>query len=83
MGFRVEGMYYEPGMAFAGIWEDGNDEYYELGGMNSTQVASDIPSQLDECFMISESMREWEEDNEEELTHWIRDGKEKLGLVAE
>ena len=83
MGFRVEGMYYEGGMAFAGIWEDGNDEYYELGGMNSTQVASDIPSQLDECFMISESMREWEEDNEEELTHWIRDGKEKLGLVAE
>jgi len=28
-GFNIRAMYYEPGMAFAGIWDNGNDDYYE------------------------------------------------------
>jgi hypothetical protein len=28
-------------------------------------------------------MREYEEENQEELTEWIKDGKEKLGLVSQ
>ena len=72
MGFSVRLYYYEPGMCFAGIYEDGHDAYYELSGMTSAQVAEDIPSELDEMFGISESMAEYEEENQEiELNHGI------------
>jgi hypothetical protein len=66
LGFEVRAYYYEPGMAFAGIWDNGNDDYYEYGGMNSQQVAEEFPEALDEMFCISESMAEWEEENAEE-----------------
>ena len=65
-GFSIRSMYYEPGMAFAGIWEDGDDDYYEYGGMNSTEIAEALPEVLDEAFGISESVAEWEAENEEE-----------------
>jgi hypothetical protein len=64
LGFSVRAYYCEPGMAYAGIWEDGIDDFYEYGGMNSEQVAEELPSALDEMFCISESMAEWEADNE-------------------
>jgi hypothetical protein len=66
MGFRIRAMYYEGGMCFAGIWEDGNDDYYEYSGMDSTEVANTLPVELDEAFCISEQMAEWEEENAEE-----------------
>jgi hypothetical protein len=59
-------MYFEPGMAFAGIFEDGADEYYEYGGMDSKQIAEELPAELDEAFGISESAAEWEAENAEE-----------------
>jgi hypothetical protein len=65
-GFEIEAMYYEPGMAFAGIWDNGNDDYYEYGGMNSDQIAEELPSELDEAFGISESAAEWEAEQAEE-----------------
>jgi hypothetical protein len=65
-GFRIRAMYYEPGMAFAGIWEDGADDYYELSGMSSGQVIDELPEELDEGFGISESMAEYEAENETE-----------------
>jgi hypothetical protein len=65
MGFRIRAMYYEGGMAFAGIWEDGEDDYYEYGGMNSDEIAKTLPPELDEAFGISESVAEWEAENEE------------------
>lgn len=87
MGFTVGAMYYEPGMAYCGIWEDGVDDYYDLSGMRSHDVEDTIPSDLDDAFSISESMREYEEENaeDEDLTEWLKDGKEandKLALVA-
>lgn len=66
MGFSIRAMYYEPGMAYAGIWEDGDDDFYEYGGMNSEQIAETLPEVLDEAFCISESVAEWEEENKEE-----------------
>jgi hypothetical protein len=66
LGFSVRAYYYEPGMAFAGIWEDGCDDFYEYGGMNSEQAAEELPSALDEMFGISESMAEWEAENAED-----------------
>jgi hypothetical protein len=65
MGFRIRAMYYEGGMAFAGIWEDGNDDYYEYGGMTADEIASELPPELDEAFGISEQVAEWEAENEE------------------
>ena len=63
LGFSVRAYYYESGMCFAGIWEDGNDDYYDLGGMDSEAVKEELPAVLDEMFCISESMAEWEEEN--------------------
>jgi hypothetical protein len=63
LGFSVRAYYYEGGMCFAGIWEDGNDDYYDLGGMDSEAVKEELPAVLDEMFCISESMAEWEEEN--------------------
>jgi hypothetical protein len=81
MGFGVEAMYYEGGMAYAGTWTDGCDEYVELGGMSADDIEQNY-ADLDECFGISECMREYEEP-EEELTQWMREGGEKLGLVTQ
>lgn len=67
LGFKVTLYYYESGMCFAGVWEDGIDDFYELGNMSAEEVANTIPSELDIRFCISESMAEWEEDNKEEL----------------
>ena len=64
LGFEVEAFYYEPGMQFVGKWEDGIDEYYELGGEDSTTVRASIGEELDDYFGISEGMVEWEEDQE-------------------
>ena len=66
MGFSIRAMYYEPGMAFAGIWEDGDDQFYEYGGLNSEQIREELPEVLDEAFGISESVEMWEEENKEE-----------------
>jgi len=76
-GYSVRAMYYEPGMAYAGVFEDGDDDYYELGEMRSQQVRDELPSDLDDAFGISEQMEEYERENEEELTQWIREGAEE------
>lgn len=66
LGFSIKAYYYEPGMAFAGIWEDGADDYYEYSGMNSEQIAEELPTALDEMFGISEAAAQWEAEQEEE-----------------
>jgi hypothetical protein len=66
LGFSVRAYYYEGGMCFAGIWEDFNDDYYDLSGLDSEAVKDQLPSALDEMFCISEYMAEWEAENAEE-----------------
>jgi hypothetical protein len=84
-GFDVTLYYYEPGMGFVGKWEDGCDDYYEFSGEKSDTVRAAIGDELDDFFGISESMAEYEAENEEEeLTEWIKDGAEKKAqLIAE
>lgn len=85
-GFQVTLYYYEPGMAYCGKFEDGNDDYYEYGGENSKTVRAAIGDELDDMFGISESMAEYEAENDEdeELTEWIKDGVEKKAqLIAQ
>ncbi len=77
LGFRVEAMFYEGGMGFAGAYSNGSCEDFELEGMTADDIERDYP-ELDECFGISESMREYEAENQEdeELTEWIKEGVE-------
>jgi len=75
-GYDVVLRYYEPGMCFVGKWEAGYDECYEYGGETSSTVRQAIGDDLDDFFGISESMAEYEAENEEELTQWIREGVE-------
>jgi hypothetical protein len=81
MGFGVEAMYYEGGMCFAGTWTNGDDDYIDLSELGADDIERDYP-EIDECFGISECMREYEADNEEELTAWVKAGADKLGLVT-
>jgi hypothetical protein len=64
--YMIRAFYYESGMAFAGIYDNGDDDYYEYGGMDSDEVADTLPSELDEMFCISEQMSNWESENEED-----------------
>ena len=66
LGFSVRLYYYEPGMCFAGIYDEDGDDFYELGDMNSEQVKEELPEVLDDMFGISECMAEYEAENEDE-----------------
>ncbi len=66
LGFEIEAFYYEPGMCFVGKWDNGVDEYYEYNGETSATVRESIGAELDDYFCISESMAEWEEENQED-----------------
>jgi len=83
LGFGVEAMYHEGGMGFAGVYDANGDQEIILEGLSADDIERDYP-ELDDCFGISESMREYEE--EEDLTEWLKDGVEqnkKIGLIAE
>jgi len=64
-GYNVTGYYYEPGMGFAGIYENGQDNEYSLEG-DADDVAATIPEELDEMFNIVGYIRDWEEENMDE-----------------
>jgi hypothetical protein len=66
LGFRVKLYYWESGMCFAGIYDENGDDYYELSDMSAAEVAESLPAELDEMFGISESMAEWESEQQEE-----------------
>ena len=77
MDFEVLAYYFEPGMCFAGIYDNGNDDCYSDWG-DSRGARATLPQELDDTFGISESQEEWERENEEELTSWIREGAEAV-----
>ena len=65
-GFNVKAYYWESGMCFAGVWNNGSDDFYELSNMTAEEIAEEIDPELDEVMCISESIAQWEEDNAEE-----------------
>jgi hypothetical protein len=73
-GFEVTLHYHESGMAFVGKFEDGEDHCYDYSGLNSETVRGYIGDELDDFWLLSEQMAEYEAENEEELTQWIREG---------
>jgi len=64
-GFTVRLYYYEPGMAFAGVFDEDGDDCYDIGGMTSESVKDAIPEVLDEMFGISETIANYEEEENE------------------
>lgn len=81
LGFKIYATYYEPGGAFAGMFEDGADKFYDLSGMDSDDAEQQLPQELNETYSISESMAEWEKENEDEVTTWYKDGVAQTGLT--
>ena len=73
LGFDITAYYYEPGCQFAGCWENGADDYYQDWG-DSAGAKATLPAHIDDTFSISENQAEWEAEEEEELTGWIREG---------
>jgi len=74
-GVFAELMYFEGGMAYTGCWSsEGADDYYDYGHCdNADAVEATIPKYLDEEFNISESMREWESEQETEAETKVRE----------
>ena len=83
MGFEILAYYYEPGMAFAGKWDNGDDDYYDYSGMNSDEIAETLPDDLDETFCISEQVAEWEAENAEDDENIDIDLDDGLSAVNE
>lgn len=74
-GYEVRCLYVGEGYEYAGIYENGNDDCYQDFG-DSQNARATLPQELDDFFSISDSMAEYERENEEELTQWIKDGVE-------
>ena len=83
LGFEVTAYYYEPGMGYVGKYVDGCDECYDYGGETSKTVRDVIGDELDDYFDISNSMAEYEEENEEldELQEFLEEGAEVKRLT--
>lgn len=72
--------YYEPGVGFCGIWDNGSDEQYEIP-TTAKQAEQELPEELNDNFGIAENIRNFEE--EEDLSTWMREGAEaKKEVVA-
>ena len=71
LGFEIEAMYYEPGMAFAGKYtgdEHGDDDFYvEISGYNSETVRDAVGADIDDQFGISEEMAQYEDEENQEI----------------
>jgi len=65
MGFEVRAFYREEGMGFAGLYDNGDDDYYEYGGMSADEIEEQLPTELDEMFSISQYQRDCEMDEED------------------
>ncbi len=80
-GYQVRAYYYESGMCFAGIYDNGTDDCYQDWG-DSQGAKATLPADLDDMFCISESQADWEAEQEEDLHKFVREGGEKLGLTT-
>ena len=67
-------------MCFCGVWNNGDDDYFDYTDLSSKEVRDQIDDELDYVFGISDSIEEWEEENKDEVQEWYEDGVEKRGL---
>jgi aryl-phospho-beta-D-glucosidase BglC (GH1 family) len=62
LGFTIDAMYYESGMAFCGIYSSDDGDFYFDVPDNPDAVERLIPGNIDRAFAISENMAMWEEE---------------------
>jgi hypothetical protein len=60
LGFNIYALYYEPGAGFAGIWDDGYDEYFDIPD-SSKACLEQLPEELNKEFAIPEYLAEVED----------------------
>ena len=80
----LKAYYYEGGCDFMGVWEDGVDDCYAPGDYKSTDDfwQDGIGSTLDDMFNITESMAEWEAEQEaekEDVHEYVKGNKINIG----
>ena len=68
--WQVKAYYYEPGMCFAGIYEDGSDDCFDYSGLSAEEIREQLPEELDDMYCISEQQEEWDAEmaDEEDYT---------------
>jgi hypothetical protein len=86
-GYTVRALYCGEGPEYAGIWDDGQDAYFNTTN-GSKAARSILPKELDDHFGIVETLEGYEEEEklEEELYKFVTEGEEKrkeLGLTPE
>lgn len=64
-GFVVEAYWYEPGMMFCGMYEDGSVEDLEIEEATYEWAKDNIPRNIDEMFGIADEFAQWEAENED------------------
>ena len=64
--FGVKAFYYEPGMDFAGLWQDGNDDCIQVHDHkhDDTFWNDGLGAKLDDNFNICEEMAQYDEEEE-------------------
>ena len=82
--------YHEPGCDFMGIWEDYDDKCYTISetapdGSKDEFWDTDEGAELDEAFGITESMADWEAEQEaekEDVTEYVKGKAMNIGEDA-
>ena len=64
-GWSVRALYHEPGMGFAGKYEDGDDDYYEFDYTNREEVEN-LPEDIQDFTNALDDLENWEAEQEEE-----------------
>lgn len=93
-GWDVRALYHEPGMGFAGRFEDGHDDYYEMDWTDRESVEN-LPDDILEFSNALEDLENYEQEqleetlSEMERTEWfdvsvnpVRDGKYEVTTKA-
>ena len=65
LGYDIEAYYLEEGMAFCGQYMDGNDDFYEYGGMSADDIENEI-SWAEEQFGLVSMQRDREAEEEDD-----------------
>lgn len=86
-GWSVRAYYHEPGMAFVGRYEDGDDDYYEYD-ITDRGVCEDLPEDILDFSGIMDDVERYEEEQYEESiadlerTDWftVETNPDKVGL---
>jgi hypothetical protein len=51
-------------MAFAGMYEQGSDNYFEYGELSADEIEEELPVVLEETFGMAQYKRDWEDEEE-------------------